>query len=196
MQHAGRAIEEPTPRVQTQRANGRNGSAHMPHASHPSQAHLIHRMHGRARFRIRAHRNDPDYFDSLADRLRRVPGVSNVETNATTGSVLVQHDGSLDDFAAAISDDSQLGKLVEFVLQSPPVSHRLSAEISVLDDAVQRFSGGELDLGTVASFGLLGLAGIQLFLGRQLASAVSLAWYAAELIRRSSSGEPIGRPPD
>jgi hypothetical protein len=165
-------------------------------SAHATKAHLIHRMDGRARFRIREHRNDQDYFDSLADHMRRVPGVRDVETNASTGSVLVQHDGDLDEVLEAMMGDSELGKMLDFVLQSPPVANRLHTEITAMDNAVQRFSGGQLDLGTVASFGLLGLAGVQLLLGRQLASAVSLAWYAAELIRRSSNGEPIGTPPD
>lgn len=173
-----------------QKGSRHNGSAHSP------KAHLIHRMHGRARFRIREHRNEQDYFDSLADRMRRVPGVTNVETNATTGSVLVQHDGGLNEVIEAMLDDSELGKLIEFVLQSPPVANRLRAQIVGVDGALHRSSGGNIDLATVASFGLLGLAGAQLFLGLQIAGAVSLTWYAAELIRRSGDGQSIGTPPD
>lgn len=161
-----------------------------------SKAHLSHRMNGRVRFRVRGHRNDHEYFDSLAGRIRRAPGVSNVETNATTGSVLVQHEGVLDDLLTALTSDAELGKLVDFVLESPPIADRLRAQVTAMDGAVQRFSGGNVDLGTVASCGLLGLAGAQLFLGLQIAGAVSLAWYAAELIRRSSNGQPIGTPPD
>ena len=173
-----------------QKRNRHNGSAPSP------KAHLIHRMHGRARFRIRGHRNDQGYFDTVADRMRRVPGVRDVDTNATTGSVLIQHEGGLDEVVEAMMGDSELGKLIEFVLQSPPVANRLRTEIMAMDNAVQRFSGGNVDLKTVASFGLLGLAGAQLFLGLQIAGAVSLTWYAAELIRRSSKGEPVGTPPD
>lgn len=173
-----------------QKRNRHNGSAHSP------KAHLIHRMRGRARFRIREHRDDQDYFDSLADRIRRAPGVSDVQTNATTGSVLIQHDGGLDEIMEALMGDSELGKLIEFVLQSPPVANRLRAQVVGMDAALQRSSGGNVDLATVASFGLLGLAGAQLFLGLQIAGAVSLTWYAAELIRRSSNDQPIGTPPD
>jgi hypothetical protein len=173
-----------------QKRSRHNGARHSP------TAHLIHRMHGRARFRIRGHRNDHEYFDSLASRMRQVPGVRDVGTNATTGSVLVQHDGAFDEVMVAMMRDSELGKMIDFVLQSPPVANRLRTEIMAMDNAVQRFSGGNVDLKTVASFGLLGLAGAQLFLGLQIAGAVSLTWYAAELIRRSNNGEPIGTPPD
>jgi hypothetical protein len=77
------------------------------------------------------------------------------------------------------------------------VARRLRSDIVVVDDALQKFSGGDLDLGTVASFGLMGLAAVQLVTGTQISNAVSLVWYAAELLRRSSSGEPMpGKPPD
>lgn len=180
-----------TPAVPSTRGQGQNG-----HSAQRPKASLVHRMPGRARFRIDRKRNDQRYFDSVADRLRDMPGVTHVETNASTGSVLVHHEGNLDNILDKMFGNSELGKLVEIVLTSPPVARRLRSEIEVLDNAVQRFSGGDLDLGMVASFGLLGLAALQLFVGLQVSGAVSLAWYATELARRSSSGEPVGTPPD
>ena len=176
------------PAVRGQRQNG--ASAQRPKAS------LVHQMPGRARFRIDRKRNDHRYFDAVADRLRETPGVTDVETNPGTGSVLVHHEGPLDDILNEMFGNSRLAELMEIVLTAPPVAHRLKSEITVLDNAVQRWSGGDLDLGTVASFGLLGLAAVQLVVGLQVSGAVSLAWYAAELVRRSSSGQPIGTPPD
>lgn len=178
-----------TPAVPSTR--GQNG-----HSAQRPKASLVHRMPGRARFRIDRKRNDQGYFNSVADRLGDLPGVSRVETNASTGSVLVHHEGNLDNILDEMFGNSELGRLVEFVFTAPPVARRLRSEIMVLDNAVQRFSGGNLDLGMVASFGLLGLAALQLFVGLQVSGAVSLAWYATELARRSSSGQPAGAPPD
>ena len=174
------------PAIRSGRGEGRNGGW-----SQRPTASLVHRMPGRARFRIDRKRNDQDYFSAVADRLRETPGVTRVDTNATTGSVLVHHDGPLDDIVEEIFGNSELGNLVDFVLTAPPIAHRLRSEIMVLDNAVQRFSGGDLDLGTVASFGLLGLAAVQLVFGMQVSGTVSLAWYASELVRRSSSREPV-----
>jgi len=178
------------PALRSAQGRGNGGSAQRPKAS------LVHHMPGRTRFRIDCKRNDPGYFDSVADRLRQMPGVTRVDTNSHTGSVLVQHEDHLDDLLGAIFGDSELAKLLDFVLSAPPIAQRLRSEITVIDNVVQRFSGGDLDLGTVASFGLLGLAALQLVVGLQVSGAVSLAWYAAELVRRSSKGEPIGTPPD
>jgi hypothetical protein len=179
------------PALLSTRGEARNGvSAQRPKAS------LVHRMPGRARFRIDRKRNDNGYFDSVADRLRATPGVTGVETNPNTGSVLVHHEGPLDGILDEMLGNSELGQLVEFALTTPPVARRLKSEITVLDNTVQRWSGGDLDLGMAASFGLLGLAAVQLFVGLQVSGAVSLAWYAAELVRRSNSGEAIGTPGD
>ena len=100
--------------------------------------------------------------------------------------------GSLD----TIFGDSELAELLELVLGAPPIAQRLRSEITVIDNVVQRFSDGNLDLGTAASFGLLWLAALQLVVGLHVSGAVSLAWHAAELARRSRKGEPIGTSPD
>ena len=171
------------------RKNGKHASGGRPKAT------LVHRMPGRVRFRITEHRNDAEFFDSVEDGLRKVPGIKDVETNPSTGSVLIYHDRHLDEIARSLFG-SNFGELVEFVLESPPVARRLRSEVVVVDDALQKFSGGALDLGTFASFGLMGLAAVQLVTGTQISNAVSLVWYAAELLRRSSEGEPVGTPPD
>jgi hypothetical protein len=177
------------PAMPSRRGQGRNGAA----AQRPT-ASLVHRMPGRARFRVAGKRNDQDYFNAIADRLRETPGVTTVDTNARTGSVLVHHNGALEEIVQEIFGNSELGKLVDFVLTAPPIAHRLRSEIRVLDNAVKRLSGGDLDVGTVASLGLLGLAAIQLVFGMQVSGSVSLAWYASELVRRSSSHN-TGTPP-
>ena len=178
------------PALRSARGRGKGDAAQRPKAS------LVHHMPGRTRFRIDRRRNDKGYFDAVADRLRQMPGVTRVDTNSHTGSVLVQHEDHLDNLLDTIFGDSELAELLELVLGAPPIAQRLRSEITVIDNVVQRFSDGNLDLGTAASFGLLGLAALQLVVGLQVSGAVSLAWYAAELVRRSSKGEPIGTPPD
>src|SRR5438309_64319 len=81
------------PASPTRRKNGKHAPPGRPKAS------LAHRMQGRTRFRIHDARNDSDFFDSVAERLRRVPGIKNVETNPSTGSVLIYHDRHLNEIA-------------------------------------------------------------------------------------------------
>ena len=151
-----------------------------------SHAYAVHRLPGRVRLRVPSRRNDRPFFDELARRLRRLDAVTGVQTNAVTGSVLVEHKGEIADLAKAILG-GDAGDLVELGLSLPPVARRLRAEIAGIDEAVQRFTGGAIDLGTLASFGLLTLAALQILRGRQTRNVVSLGWYASELLRRSGA---------
>lgn len=147
-----------------------------------ARAYAVHRLPGRIRFRIPSRRRDRAFFAAVEERLQRSSAVTAVKTNPETGSVLVQYTGD-----AALFDqmlDSDLGELIELVLGAPPMASRLRGEIVVIDRRIRQFTSGELDLGTLASFGLLAMAGWQLVLGRHPTRAVSLGWYAAELLSR------------
>ncbi len=106
------------------RRRGTNGVA-----QHRPRATVVHQMAGRTRLRIPDKRRDQPYFDQVADRLRELPGVTQVEANATTASVLIEHEQNLDDLAEAISGNSGLASLVGLVLETPPVAQRLRSEI-------------------------------------------------------------------
>ncbi len=151
-----------------------------------ARAYAVHHVPGRTRLRIPERRGDPAFFEEAARRLARVPGVHRVDANPLTGSVLVHHAGDLDSLLdEAFGSDA--GELMQFVLGSPALARLVRADIGAVDGTIRRWSGGELDLGTVAAFGLIGLAGVQLMRGQQ--AAVSFAWYATELMRRWSEPE-------
>ena len=54
-------------------------------------AFVVHELFGRLRLRIPEKRKDGAYFAELAERLSECPGVTRVESNALTGSVLLLH---------------------------------------------------------------------------------------------------------
>jgi heavy-metal-associated domain-containing protein len=150
----------------------------------------VHHIPGRARLRVPARRGDVAFFEEVGGRLRRLPNVTRVETRPTTGSILVYHSGALDQLIEA-AFGSDLADLVELALRSPPVARRLQREAAAVDEIIRRYTGNELDLTTVASLGLFTFAGIQLVRGWRPATAVSLAWYATELMWRWSG--PVER---
>lgn len=151
-----------------------------------SKAYAVHRLPGRIRFRIPSRRRDRAFFDEVEERLRRGSAVTAVKTNPETGSILVQYTGETDALFDEMSD-SGLGELIELVLGAPPVASRLRGEIAVIDRRIRQVTGGALDLGTLASFGLLAMAGWQLVRGRHPTRAVSLGWYATELLSRGGA---------
>jgi len=54
-------------------------------------AREVHAIPGRTRFRIDEKRGDETYFTTVESALRDYPGISSVETNSWTASVLVHH---------------------------------------------------------------------------------------------------------
>jgi hypothetical protein len=128
------------------------------------------------------------------NRLERFPQVKSVETDPLTGSVRMHHSGSAFDLLLAAAGEG-LGELIEFEPPAP-VARQLQAEVALFDDIVKRLSAGQLDLNTLAMFGFFALAGIQLCRGNQPVIAVTLAWYASELLRRweDPAADEIRRP--
>ena len=153
------------------------------------RAYVVHHVHGRVRFRVPAERANHPFFAELVRRMRQLPSVKAVTADPVTGSVLVTHDGHLPDLVSAALG-SDLGEFVDVVMGLPPVARRLRAEITTIDHGIREASDGELDLGTLVSLGLFALAAVQLVRGPHRAGAVSLGWYATELLRRSAAEAP------
>jgi Heavy metal associated domain 2 len=161
-----------------------------------AKAHRVHHLPGRTRFRIPERRGDHAFFDEISERLRKFPSVREVETNPVTASLLLHYSGDLDSepMQAVLN---ALAEIVEPELSAPPVAKRLHATAVEVDQAIQRFTHGALDLSSATALGLLALAGVQLLRGRQPVIAVSLAWYATELLRRweEPASRDRGQPP-
>jgi hypothetical protein len=145
-------------------------------------AHLVHRAQGRVRLRIPERRHDASWLADLEDRLRDLPGITEVSANPRTAGVLVLFD------PAAVPDPIpriEATGLLQ-VVAPPPLSPTLAGLRRVaarLDDSLGERSGGSVDLRTLSVISLLVLALYQAMRGRLLAPAVSLLWYAFELLR-------------
>lgn len=146
------------------------------------KAYAVHHLKGRTRFRVPARRGNAAFFKEIAERLEQCAGVKGVGTNPVTGSVLVHHDGDIEGLVFQALGCG-LTELVELELSSPPVARRIRADIIAVDRGIRRHTSGELDLGTLAAFGLVVIGGMQLLRG-QTTLAVSMVWYASELMRR------------
>jgi hypothetical protein len=155
-----------------------------------AKAQRVHHLPGRTRFKIPERRGDHAFFDEISEQLRKFPSVREVQANSVTASLLLHYSGDLDSepMQAALN---ALTEIVELELSAPPVAKRLRAEAVEVDQAIQRFTHGALDLTSATALGLLALASVQLLRGQHPVVAVSLAWYATELLRRWE--EPASR---
>lgn len=77
-------------------SSSRARSTHHPESA-PLHGHIAHATRGRARFRVHA-RGDQRKLGQVADGLRTLPGVSNVELRTATGSLVIHHTSSNPEF--------------------------------------------------------------------------------------------------
>lgn len=161
-----------------------------------AQAYLAHHIHGRTRFRIPDRRGDPTFLAEVARRLTRLSGVKDVNANPQTGSILVHHSVTLDTLLEGTLG-TDVAEIAQFALNSPSLARRVRADVDAIDQAIRRYTGGEFDLNAVVSLALVAMAVLQLVRGRHttVVPAVSLAWYATELMRRASEPPPHATEP-
>lgn len=160
-------------------------------------AHVSHRLPGRTRLRIPAHRHDAGFFRHIAERLTTCPGVRGVRANPKTASLLIDHDGDLEalaDFAVGC----RLFALDGMEIGEPPLAKRLRDDAGHLDRAVRRVAGGEVDLWTAVAVTFFALAAWQTRRGNVMGPATSLLWAGLGALRRARAAghSSSAAPPD
>ena len=125
---------------------------------------VTHHLPHRTRLRLpKAHRKSHT-MSTVKERLKKVPGVQNVEVNERTGSILVHHEGNgqvLDQIGSALEEVASelLEAFVEVEEDEIPglsiVSHMLKSHASKMDTSLAEATGNLLDLKTLVPVGLL-----------------------------------------
>jgi hypothetical protein len=149
--------------------------APLPHAQ------IVHQSGQRTRFRLPSCKGDPDYFAMAERALKLCEGVTAVETNPFTGSILVLH----------TTDRAQLIEYAEktrlFTLTAPTRPSRsalaeASQSIDRLDAHLQRISGGAFALDETLFAALVGLSLLQVARGQIISPASTLLTNAALIL--------------
>lgn len=144
-------------------------------------AQIVHQSGQRTRFRLPGCKGDLDYFTTADRALRACAGVTTVETNPLTGSILVIH----------TTDRTQLIEFAEkthlFTLNAPArVARSAMAEasrnIDRLDVHLQRISGGAFALDEALFTALVGLSLLQVARGQLISPASTLLTNAALIL--------------
>ncbi len=140
---------------------------------------VVHAMRGRLRVRVPDRRRDADYFAGAAAHLAACPGITAVEANSLTGSLLITH--TVD--AAAVDGYAHAGKLFAMTAAPAPVAATPPSEqwLAAVASANRHFataSGGRGDLRTMLAASFLVMAMVQAARGRIAVPAISALWYA------------------
>ena len=155
----------------------------------PSDAYISHTTSGRFRIRIPSKKGDAAFFQSLKAQAGQFPNIHEVTANPVTGSILIKH--SLD---PAVMEELARKYFQEQAkhIDSPSsnIHRQVTETYHQVDSKIKKFTGGEMDVGTL-SFGTLLILGIyQITRGNFMAPAWYTAfWYALNIFLKSKSKE-------
>lgn len=147
----------------------------------PIKGVLRHQVPGRLRISLQPPLPDRDTLQSLASQLVAVEGTDEIEIRPQSGSLIIRHQGTLEDVAGAYRHAGlQIDLPAEPPASGDPIQGTLQRIVDA-DAAVQRLTGGRTDLWGV-SFSLLVATGLlQLARGRVAGPALTLFGQAATL---------------
>jgi hypothetical protein len=146
-----------------------------------ASAHIAHESAGRLRVRVPARRGNEGFFQQAVDALASMPGVSHVQANPVTASILVLHEREVAN-VAEFAEQQRLFRLDPEPSSGLPAAVRVSAALRRIDHTLFGARGGQAELRTVAFLALLALATHQTVKGNVMAPAVTLLWYALTLL--------------
>ena len=124
-------------------------------------AEVVHRVNGRLRLRVAERRGDGPWFATTRKSLAAFPGVSRVTANPDTGTFLVR------------------GK--DLALRRIPEIAEDRGWFALAGPAAPRLPAGDALAGLAPVF--FGLAVLQAARGQIMVPALSLLWYALEIVR-------------
>jgi hypothetical protein len=151
----------------------------------PNDAYISHATSGRFRIRIPSKKGDSAFFQSLKDLTGQVPNIHEVAANPVTGSILIKHSlepAIMEELARTYfpKQAKQIGS------PSSNIHRQVTETYNQVENKIKKFTGGEMDVGTL-SFGALLLLGIyQISRGNFMAPAWYTAfWYAMNIFLKS-----------
>lgn len=140
-----------------------------------TQAQVVHRTRGRMRLRIAERRKDLPYFLDLYEDLRQVPGVTDVEINPSTASVLLYFPG--ESAGPVLHSLQRIG-----LLQNDEGERSSRPLVGRMQGFFANHRSAATDVRTVLLTLMIGIAIHQALRGKILAPALSVLFYAYDLI--------------
>jgi hypothetical protein len=155
----------------------------------PADAYISHATTGRFRIRIPSKKGDASFFQSLKELGREFPNIHEVTVNPVTGSILIKHalDPAIMKELARKYFPQQAGQMDS---PSSNIHRQVTETYQQVDNKIRKFTGGEMDVGTM-SFGVLLILGLyQISRGNIMAPAWYTAfWYALNIFLKSKPKE-------
>lgn len=149
------------------------------------QGEIVHCIAHRMRVRVPARKGDVAYWQTVIDTLKKLPGVTSLRANPATAGILVEHtlpDREVLEFAR----EQKLFRTTRKQRKAIPLQKKVTASFSDMNKSVKKFSGGELDVGSLTFLGLVGVGAYQIARGNFTAPAWYTAfWYAMNIFLKN-----------
>ncbi|MDD3652486.1 hypothetical protein [Immundisolibacter sp.] len=139
---------------------------------------IEHASPGRLRLRVASRRGQADYFETVRSHLAAEPAVRAVQVDPRTGSVLLLLHAPTDT-AALLRRAAQHGLFTVVAPPSAQDSPELPAPLRALGRLAEPGTAG----GGLLALTLLAGAAVQGWRGQVAAPAITLTWYALQLLR-------------
>ena len=146
----------------------------------PTKVHLVHRTRRRVRLRVPDKFGDAPWFAEAESRLTQLGPVSAVQVHPVTASLILEVDPSADLDSLLAGND-----LFDYQANPPPIpgaAAQVKLGLSKVDRLLKSASNDSQDLRSLMFLLILILAGVQMARGKIMVPALSLLWYAMELV--------------
>lgn len=152
---------------------------------------IVHCISRRMRIRVPSRKGDVSYWQTVIDTLKQMPGITAMRANPVTASFLVEHtvsDREILDFAR----EKNLFRTTRKQRKAIPLQQKVASGFTAVDNSVRKFSGGELDVGSITFLGLIGFGAYQIARGNFAAPAwYTVFWYALNVfLKNQRPAEP------
>lgn len=146
------------------------------------KAQIVHHTQNRLRLRIPEKRRDLAFFLNLYEWLRKIPGVTGVEANPTTGSALLHFHVGYGDAIAGVLARSDLLLVGGSAEQAGSIFNRSEGPAARVDRFLIEDGSSVANMRLILSLVMLGLTIQQLRRGQFLAPALTLFFYVVDLM--------------
>lgn len=160
-------------------------------------AFVKHQLPGRVRLKIPQKKGDFHYFDDLAERFANCRGITQLQLNPPSASLLICHEPDLS-FPKIVefAEENGLFTLIDMpddyeaiTIPKLPITVLTSTGLTRIDTSLLNFSQGRLDGRSLLFLALIGLAIRQMTRGHIMAPAATLLWYALQVLERENAVE-------
>jgi hypothetical protein len=141
------------------------------------------------RIRVPEKKGQTAYWQQVVEGLKDLSGIKSLQANPSTAGLLILH-AMPENEILEHARELRLFKTTRSHRKAVPIQYKVTRSFKDMNRSVLRFTGGELDLGSVTFLGLVGFGAYQITRGNFTAPAwYTVFWYALNVFLKN-------QPPD